>query len=446
MNQIRLSALLVAALFVAGCAKAPIKPVAPVEKAAVATLAPTTFATLKLEENKAAKLVDLNTFKLLSAMPTNAERAQRSGALQMLANARTFTGDTVGAIAAYDAVFPGTRATPFDEKDRAAIAASISEDALLAIVNAAKTRQIVILNEAHHVSMNRAFAMRLARELRKLGFEYMACEAFDYLTRESGNTAPPPPPFSKGYPPQRGEGYYLRDPYFGEFIREAIRDKWKFVTYEHHDDDAKASRLEQQRRREEGQANNLMERIFLNNPKAKVFIYAGFSHAAKVEMPYDGIKILWMAGHLKAKTGIDPLTIDQSLLYLRADRSRTPSVLLAAIEQHNPPVPFVLLDAKGAAGKPLVFGWPQAAFDYQVMFPDYAALGDATSWRVSMAERRPQAIPTELLPKQGRRMIYAFHANEPNDAVPADAVLVEAGKPVPQLMLPKGQFRYVVED
>jgi hypothetical protein len=43
-------------------------------------------------------------------------------------------------------------------------------------------------------------------------------------------------------------------------------------------------------------------------------------------------------------------------------------------------------------------------------------------------------------------MIYAFHANEPSDAVPADVVLVEAGKPVPTFMLPQGQFRYVVED
>jgi hypothetical protein len=43
-------------------------------------------------------------------------------------------------------------------------------------------------------------------------------------------------------------------------------------------------------------------------------------------------------------------------------------------------------------------------------------------------------------------MIYAFHANEPNDAEPADALLVEVGKPAPTFMLPKGQFRYAIED
>lgn len=283
-------------------AQAPIKVVAPVEKAATVTGRPTAFAILKQEEEKAARLVDFDTFKLLSATPTNAERGQRAVALQTLAIARTFVGDTDGAIVAYSAASQGALETPINEKDRAEIAAASAEDALQAIVNAAKTRQIVILNEAHHVSMNRAFAMRLARELRKQGFEYMACETFNYYTHEANDTAAPPP-LANGYPPQRGEGYYLRDPYFGEFMREAIRDKWKFVGYEYHVDDAKASRLERLRRREEGQANNLMERVFRDNPKAKVFIYVGFGHAAKAAMPYGDTQELMMAARLKSKNG-----------------------------------------------------------------------------------------------------------------------------------------------
>lgn len=442
MQKIRLSVLFATALLAIGCAQALTKAMAPVKKAETITQGPTAFATLKQEEARAAKVVDLNTFKLLSATPTNAERGQRSVALQMLASARNVAGDTEGAIEAYDAVFSGGLQTAWGENDRATIAASSAEDALQAIVNAAKTRQIVILNEAHHVSMNRAFAMRLARELRKLGFEYMACETFSDPIGASGDTAPPPIPLGKGYPRQ-GDGPYLRDPYFAEFMREAIRDKWKFVAYEYDASDTGASRSERIRRREEGQANNLIERIFRNNPTAKVFIYVGFAHAAKVEIPYGATQEIWMAARLKAKTGIDPITIDQSGMYVRSDRTRTPPVLVAAIEQHKPRAPFVLRDA---AGKPMVFGWPQGAIDFQVMFPDYAAFGDTTSWRVSLAERRPQPIPTELLPKEGRRMIYAFHANEPNDAFPADTVLVEAGKPVPTFMLPKGQFRYVVED
>lgn len=40
----------------------------------------------------------------------------------------------------------------------------------------------------------------------------------------------------------------------------------------------------------------------------------------------------------------------------------------------------------------------------------------------------------------------AFRAGEPADAVPTDVVLVDAGKPAPKLMLPKGEYRFTVED
>jgi len=47
--------------------------------------------------------------------------------------------------------------------------------ALATIVKEAAGRQIVILNEGHHVPRHRAFAQQLAIELRKSGFEFLAC-------------------------------------------------------------------------------------------------------------------------------------------------------------------------------------------------------------------------------------------------------------------------------
>jgi len=64
------------------------------------------------------------------------------------------------------------------KEDSIRIEDAIAEDAIAAIVREAKNRQVVILNEAHHVPLHRAFAMKLARELRKIGYEYLACEAF----------------------------------------------------------------------------------------------------------------------------------------------------------------------------------------------------------------------------------------------------------------------------
>jgi hypothetical protein len=43
-------------------------------------------------------------------------------------------------------------------------------------------------------------------------------------------------------------------------------------------------------------------------------------------------------------------------------------------------------------------------------------------------------------------VIKAFRTSGRPDAIPADAVVVEAGKPPPKLMLPPGEFRYAFEE
>jgi len=42
--------------------------------------------------------------------------------------------------------------------------------------------------------------------------------------------------------------------------------------------------------------------------------------------------------------------------------------------------------------------------------------------------------------------VQAFLADEPDDAVPVDQVLVEPGQPVPTLMVPAGRIRFAVQE
>jgi hypothetical protein len=88
----------------------------------------------------------------------------------------------------------------------------------------------------------------------------------------------------------------------------------------------------------------------------------------------------------------------------------------------------------------------QGRVDMQVVFPRYAMRDGRPEWLQTLAGRAPRAIPAELLPKQGRRVIKAFRTSGRPDAIPADAVVVEAGKPPPKLMLPPGEFRYAFEE
>jgi len=348
-----------------------------------------------------------------------------SGPGQLVASVQAMLGDADGAIAAFDATQPARRPPASDlSQDRA-------EDALAAILREAATRQIVILNEAHHVPMHRAFSMRLARELRKIGFEYLACEAF-----------------TRGVDPNAGvvdrrSGAYLQDPVFAEFIREARRDGWKLVAYEANVD-ASVHGPERIRQREQEQARNLVEQVLARQPQARIFIHVGYGHALKTPQPLGqgGDSVLWMAGDLKRLTGIDPLSIDQSRTYAHPDPARELSSYRAALALHDGSEPFVLRKADGSTR---LLQFAPGAVDLQVIHPPQVLVEGRPAWLATWAQRRPFRIPDAWLPVQGRRLIYAVHQGYPAEATPADIVIVEAGKTAPALMLPPGQFRFEFE-
>lgn len=362
--------------------------------------------------------------ELRSAAEMTGPRGER-GSPQLVASLQAMLGDMDGAIAAYDTTQPRLPQPAVDlSQDRA-------EDALAAILREAATRQIVILNEAHHVPMHRAFAMRLARELRKLGFEYLACETF-----------------RRGADPNAGavdqaSGGYTQDPVYAEFIREAKRDGWTLVAYEAESPDPALRGPERIRQREQAQARNLVEQVLAQRPQAKLFVYVGSGHALKTPQRFSQTEtVLWMAGELKQLTGIDPLSIDQSLAFAHPDPARELAGYRAALARHDGLEPFVLRKPDGSAR---LLRYAPGSVDLQVIHPPQALVNGRPSWLVSWAQRRPFAIPSAWLPVQGRRLIYAMHKAHPPQAVPADIVIVEAGKPAPALMLPPGEFRFEFE-
>jgi len=84
----------------------------------------------------------------------------------------------------------------------------------------------------------------------------------------------------------------------------------------------------------------------------------------------------------------------------------------------------------------------------QIVHPSYGinAQNHRADWLVSVAGFIPHDIPKNILPLTGHRLIYAYELNAAEDAVPVDAILVEAGKPIPKLMLPAGQYQFSYED
>jgi len=385
---------------------------------------------LKLLERAESASSAPGVFAQLETLAPEARAAvleERAGGLDMLRNMRSLAGDASGAAQASMWFDIARDMQPqYARSNSLALESASAEDALAAIVREAKDRQIVILNEAHHVPFHRVFAAKLARELRKIGFEYLAAEAFSL-------DIPLHPPAV-----DRDMGFYVSEPMYGAFVRSAIRDGWSFVGYDHDASGADANGRERQR--EIGAARKLVERIFTKNPKAKVFMYVGYGHAGKGRQANkDGWKSV--ATLLHEQLGIDPLSIEQTYMYGRGDARVEHPAYRDAMRRFAPKVPVVLRTPAGGYAMASV---RPGSYDMQVFHPDETMHGKEGRplWMRRQAGLAPQPVPASLLPAQGRRLIQAFHAEDGPNATPLDMVMVEAGKPAPALMLPPGRFRF----
>lgn len=388
------------------------------------------FSKLKAAEHQVAatrKALDNQALTPQESATLRQELAQR---LQTLGTLQTFTGAPEAALDTFDSIGPmlSGRAPSVTPAPEPALDAAVAADAIEAIVAEARKRQIVILNESHHVPLHRAFAMVLARELRKIGYTYLAAETL-YSA-----------PLAKGYVTQR-TGYYAIEPAFANFLRDAQREKWTLVPYEHARDGQTLDFAEQMRQREVGQVNNLVERVLSRDPKAKIFMYVGYDHVMEKAGTGTFADQAWMAAVLRQRTGIDPLTIDQTTLFAHRLPGGHPLYPQAA--------------AKNASGKPFVlrsvdqyqvFGKYKGQVDMQVVHPAYpiAAATGRPQWMSTLAGWEARPIPKDLWPSTGRRVIYAHRKGAPADELPVDAVLAVADSAAPMIVAPPGELTFSV--
>lgn len=307
-------------------------------------------------------------------------------------------------------------------------------DALDAIIDAAKTRQIVILNEAHHLSQNRAFGMQVALALRELHFDYFAAETFGNKITEAAG---------KGYI-ARDMGYYTEDPVFGDFVRQVLRAGYRLIPYESDWQSPSGDSWDQINAREIQQAQHLADRILKKDPAAKILVYVGYAHATKNwRLLPDGREAGWMAARLRRETGIDPLCIDQT-----------------AMTEHSAPrfeqEVYRHADSKGWLDTPAVFEetpshfWTGGSYankvDMQVFHPRTKLINGRPDWLRLGGYRRPFALKDAWLPSAGRCLLQAFVESEPNDAIAMDQIVITEKSRDGCLLLPSGVYRIMIQD
>ena len=339
--------------------------------------------------------------------------------------------------------FPNSHKAPYShvtDADVNALKTAQTRPAIAEIVLRAKQTRIVILDEDHLSPRDRAFGLEVARALRPLGYSVLAAEALTRDKDDGISLGKMRRLSSDGYVRQ-SSGYYLNDPVFADFLRQAMRMGYRPVSYESAGFTDEQTEEARSNRREQEQAENIVHRALGTDKRVKLLIYSGRHHAAKAPINDPNVKErLWMAERLKRLTGIDPLVIDQvELGETPADRR---DVDLYAIASTKAKAESVVLMNRS---RPLVVGLLAGGVDLQVMHPPLERTDGRPAWMKSMG-RMPSDIPAALLPSKGTRLIQAFLADEESDAIPIDQVLVVAGKAIPKLMLPKRPVRYAYQD
>ncbi|OLE55689.1 MAG: hypothetical protein AUG51_01780 [Acidobacteria bacterium 13_1_20CM_3_53_8] len=308
-----------------------------------------------------------------------------------------------------------------------------TRDAFEVINAAADTHQVIMINEEHRTPVHRAFTLRLLATLYAKGFRYFAAETLYSADAELNR---------RGYPTQK-TGFYTSDPVYGDMIRTALRLGFKVIPYEYEGTCTPQPNNPQScdEERERSQAQNLVDRILRNDPKAKVLVHVGRGHNSKTK--YEG-EFAFMAWHFREISGINPFSIDQ----LQYSERRNPL-------DEDPLYRYVT--RKGLIHEPTVFQSTEGRFwvrnpgyDLQVFHPRARYEMGRATWLQMGGLRRPSTINLRRLNLAARHqqfsgrepvLVQAFFAGESADAVPVDQIVLYPAREVPVLMLPKGALR-----
>ncbi len=302
---------------------------------------------------------------------------------------------------------------------------------------AAKTHNILMISEAHHVPETRALGRELLPVLRALGYEYFAMETLKYpvperIDRVASSTAP-----------GTAAGYYFMEPQSAGLARDALKLGFKLVAYE---DETTGGGD-----REQIQAQNLYDRVLKNKPDAKVVVWAGYGHVYKRTSKSMGKA---MAGWLWDLTGREPFSLFQiadaldphftdSPLYkpLVLDAPARPRKALVLMTR---PGLFPALDkipdsgvSRDAKGLPLVDGY--------IIHPPFAGRAPGhlrPAWLLGLS--RPLTGSVAGAPNKSL-LVQAFPAAEGYLASPADQMVVEPDGRF-ELRLPEGPYLLRVRD
>ena len=333
---------------------------------------------------------------MLDAYRADKDKAFRIVFGQYLSWYQSFVGDYVGAHDSYS-----IRQLPASDDAPSPLSGSWQpRPAREAIAELAKGRKAVFFNEAHNVPLTRTLTVELLQTLRDDGYTHFAAETV-YSTDKDLQ--------QRGYPIAES-GFYTVEPICAEMVRTALRLGFKVVADESEqegDGDV----------REHAQAKNLQDRVFRQDPDARVVVNAGYAHIQENGRYLGGRS---MAQHFRKLTGIDPLTIEQTMLIEHPPGTENHPYYRAIVDKLNPRQPIVFEDR---GGKP--WSLKPKAYDVSVFFPVDQVREGRPTWADLGGLRRPYSVNGTFCQGQFPCLVEARYAEEGNDAIPADRLVLD---------------------
>lgn len=268
-------------------------------------------------------------------------------------------------------------------------------DAVEEVAKLAKHHRLVMVNEYHMDAFTRYLTLALLPKLRKEGFRYLAVEGLF----EDGEDIS-----SRGYA-VGSTGYYTQEPVYAMLLDRAVRLGFELVRY-----DASSST---QQGREDAQARAIYEATFAVDPDARVLVHAGIDHIDEKVGDF-GPHVQPMAMRLHALSGINPLTVDQTVLRGRPS-GKGSRLYQMLVKSYRPNAPTILINAQG---KPWSAQPPMT--DVSVLAPERHSAARRPAWLALGGLRQPVPISTRDCHNVLPCTVSARPMDEPDAAVPAD--------------------------
>jgi hypothetical protein len=287
------------------------------------------------------------------------------------------------------------------------------------LLAAAENHEIVIINEAHHEPRHRVFTRMLLEGLYQRGYRHLGLETLGAWAGTDSLDHP------LAYP-ELGAGYYTRDPQFAALVHTAQRIGYRIFGYE-------AQGTGSPKERELGQMRNIVA-YRADHPEGKLLLHVGYSHALEGEL--GGAWEKAMAQRLADTTGLDPLTVDQTIFREMSDTSQERY-------EYRRFAPEEIAVFRNEAGGNFRTGDGKKWFDYHVFYP-------RTSYRhgrpdyVFAFSQQPVYLDFSHIDTPGPWLVQAYRPEDGlASVVPRDVVEMTADDERALALVP-GKYRLLV--